>query len=488
MSCLKMVWRLNPRFRVTMGLVVVVGLLAPVALVRGQQGSTTLPNPVSFPDPTGVIQTYSQTGSIDMTGPFFQSLGTNGRSCSTCHRPAEGWAISADEVASRFELTQGTDPIFHTNDGSVCDQYIDTSTVDARRQAFRLLIGRGLLRIALPVPSNAEFSVVSVVNPYGCNDPSTLSTYRRPLPAANLRFLTSVMWDGRESSTQTGTRPITWATNPGDLLADLAQQAVDATNGHAQAATPPTMAQLQAIVNFEAGLSTAQVSDSQAGALDSDGAKGGASMLAQQTTQDFFVGVNDPLGRNPHGSLFSPAVFNLFDAWTNWNRDGSAADLANRRASIARGEALFNTRPINITGVAGLNDELNVASIQGTCGTCHNTFDAGNHSQSVPLNIGVSDVDSPLDVSYLPVITLQNNATGEIKETTDPARALVTGLWKDIGKVKGPTLRGLAARAPYFHNGSAKTLDDVVTFYDMRFHLGLTPQEKSDLAAFLSAL
>ena len=97
-------------------------------------------------------------------------------------------------------------------------------------------------------------------------------------------------------------------------------------------------------------------------------------------------------------------------------------------------------------------------------------------------------MNSPLHVSYLPLIALQNKATGAIKTTTDPGRALVTGLWKDVGKVKGPVLRGLAARAPYFHNGSAKTLDDVLNFYDERFHIGFTEAEKRDLIAFLSAL
>src|SRR5579863_9994883 len=105
-------------------------------------------------------------------------------------------------------------------------------------------------------------------------------------------------------------------------------------------------------------------------------------------------------------------------------------------------------------------------SLSGTCGTCHDSPNAGNHSVSAPLNIGVGDLNSPLDVSYLPVFTLQNNSTGATVQTTDPGRALVTGLWADVSKVKGPVLRGLAARAPYFHNGSANSLNDVVQFYD----------------------
>ena len=57
-----------------------------------------------------------------------------------------------------------------------------------------------------------------------------------------------------------------------------------------------------------------------------------------------------------------------------------------------------------------------------------------------------------------------------------------------MARFKGPILRGLAARPPYFHNGSAASLADVVDFYDGRFAIGFTSQEKSDLGAFLRSL
>lgn len=449
----------------------------------------SLPNLFPFPDATGFVETYyAGNKPIDLTGPFFQALGTNGRSCSSCHRPAQGWTISPAEVKARFALTQGLDPIFHTNDGSVCDHNIDTSTVGGRRQAYKLLIEKGLLRLTIPVPPNAEFDVIGVVNPYGCNDPASLAVYRRPLPATNLRFLSAVMWDARESSPQTGTQKITYATNPADLQADLAHQAFDATRDHAQASTQLTPQQQAQIVDFEMSLSTAQAFDFRAGALNTGGALGGPSDLALQTTPDFFVGINDPLGGNPQGTAFTPAIFHLFDSWAQLSERDGDGDSGGRRASIARGQALFNSKPINITGVAGLNDALNLAVIPGTCGTCHDAPNAGGHSLPVPLNIGVADVNSPLDVSYLPVFTLQNKTTHEIRLTTDPGRALITGLWVDIGKIKGPVLRGLAARPPYFHNGSAASLRDVVEFYNKRFNIGLTAQEKNDLVAFLSSL
>jgi cytochrome c peroxidase len=71
---------------------------------------------------------------------------------------------------------------------------------------------------------------------------------------------------------------------------------------------------------------------------------------------------------------------------------------------------------------------------------------------------------------------------------TDLGKALLSGSCADVGKVKGPILRGLAARAPFFHNGSAASLDDVVNFYDQRFGIGFTEDEKEDLVAFLGTL
>ena len=54
--------------------------------------------------------------------------------------------------------------------------------------------------------------------------------------------------------------------------------------------------------------------------------------------------------------------------------------------------------------------------------------------------------------------------------------------------VKVPSLRGLSARAPYFHNGIAKDLLDVVRHYEEKLGFVFTPQEERDLVAFMSAL
>ncbi len=429
-----------------------------------------------FVNPTGMARTVSTSGPVDRNNAFFQSLGTNGRACATCHLPGAAWSISPAEVRERFEATQGLDPIFRTNDGSD-SPWADVSTVAARRNAYSMLLSKGLIRVGIAIPDGAEFTLDAVDDPYGYASASELSLFRRPLPSTNLSFLSGVMWDGRE-------------TFAGHSMAfNLADQANSATMGHAQAGIPLTDQQRQEIVDFETSLYTAQVFDVEAGDLTADKARGGPRALARQP---FFIGINDPLGLNPRGTPFSSVVFTNFKAWgndraqeprerTKEKRDEDRRDDA--RTAVARGQELFNTRRIDIEGVKGLNDELGIQTIAGTCGTCHDSPNIGNHSVAAPLDIGLTDVSRRTPDQ--PLYTLRNKTTNATLQTTDPGRALVTGKWKDIGRFKGPILRGLAARAPYFHNGSAATLTDAVQFYNTRFHLQLTDAEVSDLVAFL---
>jgi hypothetical protein len=270
-------------------------------------------------------------------------------------------------------------------------------------------------------------------------------------------------------------------------------------------------------VNFEMALSTAEIIDNHAGRLDAHGATGGPQPLV---TQPFFISLNSsvrfllppPLfNLEPPGGLvtpgdgqFNPAIFNPFDAW-------ASMPSTSPRAAVARGQVIFNSKPINITGVVGINDPVVAGGLgvgdnpplRGTCGTCHDTPNVGNHSFPTPLNIGTGDPSynasvnlGGLDISYLPSITvckldLTTNPptpTSTCKTTTDLGQALIDGKFDHVGKIKGPILRGLSARAPYFHNGSAQTLLDAVHFYENRFGLVLTPQEESDLVAFLRTL
>jgi len=429
---------------------------------------------LTFSNSSGVHRTIATSGALDTENPFFQELGTNGRTCFSCHRPGQGWTITPEELGERFAASDGLDPIFRTNDGSNCEG-ADVSTAARRRQAFSLLLAKGLIRIDMRVPGNAEFEVVDVDDPYRCGALfSSISAYRRPLPTANLRFISAVMWDGRH-------------TTPHESIHDdLLVQTSEAVTTHAAGAAP-SAAQLRDIVAFELGLFTAQVRGNGSGTLTEPIARGGPEPLTRQV---FCLGINDPLQMQPAkpgaclkaSTGLNPVVFTLFDRWLQ-------AESPERR-SIARGEAIFNTRTFTIANVPGLNggpdDPVPGPITAGTCTICHDTPNAGNHSVAMALNIGMADAaQRTLD---LPLYTLRHKVTGDLTQTTDPGRALVTGKWADIGKFKGPVLRGLAARAPYFHNGAAATLGEALDFYEKRFQLGLSEQERADLIAFLRSL
>jgi cytochrome c peroxidase len=464
-----------------------------------------LPNGLPFPNSTGFASTVSTTGAIDLGNEFFQDLGANGRRCVSCHLPSAGWTITPPQVQAIFERTRGgviPDPlglgaIFRTNDGSN-SPVADVSTLAARRSAYNMVLNKGLIRVGIGVPANADFELVAVDDPYRFASAQELSLFRRPLPSTNLQFLTTVMWDGRE--TFDGTDHCNAAAEGGRCFAsihfDLSDQSNGATQGHAQAPNPITNAQRESIVAFETALATAQFWDRDAKHLRSAGARGGPEAILGQA---FYYGVNDNLGDYRTGAPFTTTVFDIYDEWTN--KHGGGAN--NARRAVARGEEIFNTRPITISGVAGLNfaSPFNPplpASFQGTCTTCHNTPNSGNHSIVAPLNIGLADAsrrtpDMPLYTLQQKCVTLGDGTKVAgpgcpAQTVTDPGRALISGKFADIGKFKGPILRGLAARAPYFHNGSAADLGEVVDFYNERFGAGIVGKDKEDLVAFLRAL
>ncbi len=440
---------------------------------RSSSAASFIPNFVRFTDEHGEFASFSLQGGIDTGNPFFQDLGSNGRRCVTCHQPDDGWTVTPDKLRLRFLATRGNDPIFRPVDGAGCPT-ANVSTVASRLRAYRLLLDKGLIRVGVSPPADSEFTVLNVDNPYGCERTDEVSVYRRPLPTSNVEYLSTVMWDGRETF------------KGKSIIEDLEHQAMDATLGHAEAKQAPTPEQQQQIVDFELQVFTAQVRDRRAGELTAHGATGGPMEIS---TTDYFPGINDPLGLNPTGKTFSPQIFTLFQAWMD--QADSREPRGKARAAVARGEELFNTIPIKIQGVAGLNDvplqdgQVH-AVINGFCGTCHDSPNIGHHSVAAPLNIGVADEANR--TPDLPLITLMNRTSGAIVRVSDPGRALVTGKWADIGKFKGPILRALPTRAPYFHNGSAARLIDVVNFYDRRFDLQLSPQQKDDLVAFLGTL
>ena len=113
------------------------------------------------------------------------------------------------------------------------------------------------------------------------------------------------------------------------------------------------------------------------------------------------------------------------------------------------------------------------------CATCHS---GSNYTDEEFHNTGVAW-----------------NGRGREQPPGDSGRLIVTGQPQDEGKFKTPTLRDIELTAPYMHDGSFKSLEDVLKFYDgggIPNHgldqdirpLHFTAEEKNALRAFLKAL
>ncbi|HVR60433.1 MAG TPA: hypothetical protein VMU50_00965 [Polyangia bacterium] len=472
---------------------------------QGAQGQSSELATENDTNAFGTLEVFSSTGNIDRGNPFFQNLGANGRTCNSCHLLRDGLGINTGAINSIFNNTNGFDPLFRTNDGSNAPTgfYSNTSSLSARRTSFSMLLNHGTIRVGIGMPANADFTSVSIQDPYRFASTNEFSLFRRPLPSVNVAFNTLVMWDGRESEGRPAVRDA------------LKNQANDATQGHAQRATPLDDATRSAIADFQLQLFAGQVSSSvgnpAVGSLTVAGCTTSASEddpgpckvahgggrglfnvlnMGNEDFPAFTPGINDsflPSFNNVSFIVFEPWESPTLGTAPTINGQPVNPTITINRGEIGDGENLFYTKDINITGVAGLNDVLGQTVVKGHCTTCHNTPDVGNHSLPRFFNIGIADVTgNPLFRSDYPIYTFRRNSDLAQVTVSDPGLALRTGQFADIGKFKVPQLRALGNRAPYFHNGQANTLQDVLNFYNQRFNIGFTAEEMRKIIVFLN--
>jgi cytochrome c peroxidase len=384
-----------------------------------------IPNEFPIPNAEGISGSFSTDGFVDLDNEFFTPQGINGRHCGTCHAPEDGWSIKPSTVVQLFEETDGLHPIF-VNHLDTDRPTSDMSTVEARWASTSMLRQGKFTRSVTP-PAVRDYQVVAASDPFGVGTTARLWFFRRPLPTADFRSHT-VMWDG--------------ANTVGTSLRDgLIRQARGNVTGAQQGAPAPD-AVIFAMVDYEMAMSHAQLVHKTAGMLDSDGARGGPEAASEQAL------VN--------------ARFDLYDAW---QASGSPA-----RQQIWRGQELFN----------GVNPGGR------SCRGCHNAANNGQNVNGTMFDIGAS---RPAFANPdMAVYTFRRNSDGVLLESTDPGRGIRTGNFADLNRFKTPNLRGLVARAPYFHNGIATTLAEVVDHYEAALGFVFTANEKADLVAFLEAL
>lgn len=462
----------------------------------GQGG--TLPAEMNFSNAHGKLGVLNAAGPIQMKDhSFFESLGLNPRACVTCHQPVDAMSVSVESLRERWRVTKGDDPIFAPIDGSNNPRLPQTL-----ESSHSLLLNRGLFRIGLQWPPRdhkgavikPEFTIEVVRDPtgvnldstYGLTGPSpTVSVFRRARPAANLKY---VMTSG-EPGTSTVIDPETGKPFSLNLMSDarhltLRQQAFGAYRDHQEGRQGQLpREELDQILAFETQIYVAQSFDPWGGSLADAGDSTGLGPRA-------LAGDNAP-------------VFRRLETWKNPAALPKEASDAQRefRASAARGNDVFLTRTFLIRNVAHTNSIGLINSGKQTCAGCHSAPMTGQALSAGWVDLGTTNYPTWTEPSLfsnkteLPIFkcTCDKNAPphpylGRVIFTNDPGRALITGKCADIGSIVMGQFRGLAARAPYFANGSARTLRQLVEFHDRRFEMKLTEQEKTDLVNFLSVL
>lgn len=464
----------------------------------------TLPVAASYRNAAGTGGIVNTKGPIDTSGhAFFEPLGPNGRACVTCHQPSDAMSLSLDSIRERWETTRGADPLFATVDGANCpDQPRGVES------SHSLLLEHGLFRIGMPwpprredgTPIEPEFTLEVVRDPAGCNlsaeyglnsDNPTVSVYRRPRMSANLRYVTtsfslSGRFDGKTGlplavDPETGMR-VGLPIMSDARVTTLEDQAQDATRVHLEAG-PLSREQLRQIVDFESQVYAAQDWHTLAGPLTGGDAPPALGPQAMAEGDAIVAGNN-----------WNTPVFWLFDSWLD-SQDAETDEQREFRASVARGNELFLERPMWIRDVTWFNTIGMGNPYKRNCAICHSVHLAGNNISPGVMDLGVNNVALGIDMPDLPVFRVTCDASapphpylGRDFLTYDPGRALITGKCIDVGSLVMQQMRGMSARAPYFSNGSAQTLRDVIDYYDVRFEMDMTEQEKVDLTNFMSVL
>jgi cytochrome c peroxidase len=343
-----------------------------------------------------------------------ETFGGNGRTCRTCHSPANG-TLTLEQIADRFaEDPDG--PLFR---GDGTDDGAGNGTTRIRTD--------GTILITLPLPSHVRLAD---------NPAATTVTFRRGIPSTmNTPALDPVlMYDGR--------------------AIDLIDQARGAVIDHAANTIEPSIAELEAIAEF-------------------------------QKTRQFFT---------------SPALRRFADG-------GPPPTLpAGRTASERRGRRFFDDVPVTAT------------STRGMCALCHSgpMLNESNGFNPIPIppffvpkgerfQSILSGELLPNGDAFRPYLVTNPDGSTFVSVSSDPGRAMVTGDFRgfpfgDLGEFKIPTLWNVRHTAPYFHNNGAKTLEDVVRHYQAFFAIAVpvvfpgadplvfSEQDLKDLVAFLKLL
>ena len=356
-----------------------------------------------------------------------KKLGGNGRACADCHMPSESFQLSPEAAKTRFDALQekraqgknADDPLFRPVDA-------DDFRVNGNNASdFSNLVENGLVRVTMPLPLNVKLIDPATGQP---TDETSVDLWRAVPSVLNVAITgadgVAPIWPppGAPRSPIMGQDPNGPNLQGGYQIdarfGTLQEQALGALFGHAQVSVEPKPEMLDDLAAFEQTLFSSK----------------GVKRLAKAIRS---------------GSMPFP------DPDPDLNElEQQGKEVFNRACATCHGGTLHPSGSTPETAI-----------VRPLAGRYHTTQSACPH----PTTDGFLPCPQRLARNARTYrITLANGAF-QTFTTSDPGRLLLTGQIADLGIMDITQLRGISKTAPYFHNNSAATLEEVLDHYDALF-------------------
>ena len=354
-----------------------------------------------------------------------KGLGSNGRACADCHMPSENFQLSPAAAKARFDALQeqrqnnknADDPLFRPVDAD------DFRVNGPNATDFSNLVENGLIRVTMPLPLN-----VRLVDPTtnAVTDETSVDLWRAVMPLANIAI-----------TGPDGVAPI-WP--PGAPRIPIMDQDPNGPNR-------------QGGYQHDGRFGTLQ--EQARGALI---AHAQVSVEPPQRMLDDLAAFQSTLFSSPGVKLLADAI--LSGSSTFPDPDPELNELEQE------GKIVFNRACAQCHGsVSHPSGSTGEAAIVRPIARYHNIQTACPHF----LTDGDAPCPQRLERNARTYRITLANGTFQFVTISDPGRLLLTGQPADLGVMDVTQLRGISKTAPYFHNNSAATLEEVLNHYDAFF-------------------
>jgi cytochrome c peroxidase len=354
------------------------------------------------------------------------NLGGNGRSCADCHMPSEGFQLSPAAARARFDALQeelehnknADDPLFRPVDAD------DFRVNGSNAIDFSNLVENGLIRVTIPLPLNVKLIDPITGQP---SDETSVDLWRAVMPVLNVAItgpdnVLPIWPPGAPRVPIMGQDP-NGANRQGGYQHDarfgtLQEQARGALIAHAQVSVEPPQSMLDDLADFQKTLFSSP----------------GVELLANA------IGSGSTPFPDPDPEL------------NELEQQGKV--IFNRACAQCHGGTLHPSGSTPET--AFVRPIVRYHNIATACPR--------------PATDGFAPCPERLARNARTYRITLGNGTFQFVTTSDPGRLLLTGQPADLGVMDITQLRGINRTAPYFHNNSAATLEEVLDHYDAFFH------------------